>query len=366
MTQRPFKLSADELRAAVDRIRSEDPSTRSGDGTLARFQGVLAQIASRALSVDADAGARTERATNLYNNTLGYTFFVPATTRDEMMEHTILDMYSPSRVQAMLATLETYLDETADVRSETFYNYVIAEVGLMLDDARDVVMAAKALHPDLDLPMPDMRLEVMRQELVLEQTRDALDRSQSLHTAVAATERRVDDKAEAVSELITPVADSTLSADFQKHASVENSKAVQWTGASIGTTLLTAALGATLVIGERPDQVAQQFAELTVTVPLFGLSLYMGRLAAHHRREASWFAARATQLRTLKAFTEALSDTSRNDLRADFGRLVFSAHLLEPAKTEPPSAMDEAVALLERIMGVAKNAVDVTKASRPG
>lgn len=170
--------------------------------------------------------------------------------------------------------------------------------------------------------------------------------------------RRASESQEALEEVTADIAESTLSQDFARYAEAEVRSSNFWTAGSIATTVGTATVGYLMLsASDTPTPDLADAARALVTVPFFGLALYFARIANQHRQEAKWFKGRSVQLRTLKAYSDSLEANTRDQLRADFGRLVFSdpAAGVAPAPIEPPNTVDEAARLIERATQLARS-----------
>jgi hypothetical protein len=102
----------------------------------------------------------------------------------------------------------------------------------------------------------------------------------------------------------------------------------------------------------------EDFAKLSLTLPLGALATYLGRESSRHRRASLWASELEVQLLTLNAFTESMPDSLRDEIRVELGRRVFTS----AASTEPGKAQASSVADASNLLEHAAELVRVARA----
>lgn len=149
--------------------------------------------------------------------------------------------------------------------------------------------------------------------------------------------------------------ENSLISFFDKHSSEAGWKA---TGLACASVL---ALGLAMLVGWLVIRSAHELStgmilgRLSLTLPLFAVAAYLGKLGGHFRDSARWARTAKVQLQSISAFAATIDDaTSRDDVRKILGRRVFSS----PDFGSTSSADSDAVGLLQA-------AADITGKLKP-
>ncbi len=150
--------------------------------------------------------------------------------------------------------------------------------------------------------------------------------------------------------------ETKLAQHFGDYASRERRSANRLRAACIAT-LFAVALGAGALIYSAGGSLttAEEIARLSLTIPVVALAAYLGREASRHRLAAQWASELEVQLLTVDAYTEALSDDLREQIRAELGRRVFSSGQVV-APSNSPSAVSDTAAVIERAADLVRSA----------
>ncbi|NGM13525.1 hypothetical protein [Verrucosispora sioxanthis] len=138
--------------------------------------------------------------------------------------------------------------------------------------------------------------------------------------------REVVQIAEDAQEAAGITANSEVASFYQERAQQERLRYVLWNSLLIAASSAAAIVGwfavnrtadATLTIHE--------FARITVALPIFAFAVYAARQASYHRNAEAEANLTAVQLKTVKAFTDALDATSKQEMLRLLGSRIFGA-----------------------------------------
>lgn len=93
---------------------------------------------------------------------------------------------------------------------------------------------------------------------------------------------------------------------------------------SIAALILACGLGVRILGGLEDIDLLDELAKLALTLPIFAVAAYLGRLSSHYREAARWAQTAAIQLMSVDAFAEGLSsEEQRDELKLALGVRVF-------------------------------------------
>ncbi len=99
--------------------------------------------------------------------------------------------------------------------------------------------------------------------------------------------------------------------------------------------------------------------KLAISLPLFGIAAYCGRVAAQHRELARHMKLLAVQIDTIEPYIEKMNDQQKSEMRMFLGRRLFSSVDLEVKDSGNISVIPtEVIPLLEKAMDIGKDAVN--------
>ncbi|NYG06910.1 cation transport regulator ChaB [Phycicoccus badiiscoriae] len=136
---------------------------------------------------------------------------------------------------------------------------------------------------------------------------------------------RANEVADTLEQTAGDKASEALWHHFDQYASAEKGRAdaLQF----IGVVLVAAGVVSAAFVLKMAGPSLEWSAELArvfLTLPIFGLSAYVFRESGQHRVAARLAQETSVRLKTFKLFSEDLPTEARHELRADFGRQIFS------------------------------------------
>lgn len=163
-----------------------------------------------------------------------------------------------------------------------------------------------------------------------------------------------------VKEIAGTAAQGDLALKFQGLADKETTTANIARGAVITILIATFALLGWLLFLEPNGDISWTDLTRRIALPIPGLILavYLSKEASRHRSVADWARALEVQLRTINAYTDPLEPADRQDIRAFFGRRVFSSPEL---RTDDKSQM-----AANHVQGAVQNVSSAVQALRAG
>ena len=141
------------------------------------------------------------------------------------------------------------------------------------------------------------------------------------------------------------MAGSELGRHYSDYADSEKRRYLTWTAGLAIAVSVSIAL-AWFIVSRTPEQPfsANEIGKLALSVPLLAFAAYAGRQATYHRNNETAARQFAVQLRTVKAFTEALDDDGKKEVVLAFGQKLFGLNPSNPeldtqADSAPPSGV---------------------------
>ncbi|OZE39090.1 hypothetical protein CH278_02055 [Rhodococcus sp. 05-2254-5] len=142
--------------------------------------------------------------------------------------------------------------------------------------------------------------------------------------------------------------EALLGNSFGHDAKRDGRTAMLLSGGAAGSLVGAIGVGIWVVAGVHDITLPLVLAKLGLTIPLLGLSGYLGRLSSHYRDGARWARTAAVQLRSIEAFNAGFGEPeSREQIRLVLGRRVFG----DPGFSKSPKSMDteDAVSIIDAI-----------------
>ncbi|MDX6284348.1 MAG: hypothetical protein QOH03_5419 [Kribbellaceae bacterium] len=145
---------------------------------------------------------------------------------------------------------------------------------------------------------------------------------------VAEVREEVDTVAAHVREAAGEVASTSLGSYFDTYAS-NQSRSANWLRLGVILLLLVVASVAGIVVfKDRAGGVwTEELARIAVTSPLILLAIYLSRESSRHRAAGDQARELEVRLKTVRAYTDELDGSDRNEIRALLGRRIFGADL---------------------------------------
>jgi hypothetical protein len=175
--------------------------------------------------------------------------------------------------------------------------------------------------------------------------------AKQLHVATEANASAV--KAErAQRELAASEADNKLSKYFADAAKKDGSIGGALATAAIATLGGSFGLGYELLGNVQQVTWSAELAKLALTLPLFAVSVYLGRLSSHYRDAARWAKSASIQLNTIDAFIQGVENPeARDEMRLQLGRRIFGDPGLGGDAKNPDT--QDAVSIIDSVANVA-------------
>lgn len=208
-----------------------------------------------------------------------------------------------------------------------------------LDHATDLFMDSIAF--DLSGPDRVRRLQALQ---------DRISARRFLEEAESARDRAVD-ASQTARRAAGVTGEVTLAEHYKTYATQETKRADQLSIIAVAIVLVIAALAVVLVSDITSPTVSEVLAKASVTLPLAALAAYLARESSRHRMNSRWAQEFTLQLLTFDAFTEPLSDDTREELRRALGQRLFTSGgpMLPGVEENHPSAIAESAGLLDSI-----------------
>lgn len=130
----------------------------------------------------------------------------------------------------------------------------------------------------------------------------------------------------------TGAGEAPLASPFGGYAMRERKAANRLRALSVVVLLAIAVIGAIVLLQStsKNSAIPIAFLKLLLAAPLAVLATYLARESSSHRDDARWAAEVELQLLTVDRYTAPLTAGLRNELRAELGHRVFSAHEHRP------------------------------------
>ncbi|WP_032376082.1 hypothetical protein [Rhodococcoides fascians] len=156
-------------------------------------------------------------------------------------------------------------------------------------------------------------------------------------------------------------ADVNLAAGFQGSARKDLRNAALLSLASIVFLLIAFTVGILVVTKSADITLATEIAKLTLTLPAFAISAYLGRLSSHYREVGRWERTVDLQLQNVDAYLQGMGRAARDEVKANLARRVFG----DPSFARSPKNVDtdDVVALLQAVNDVSRA---VKRSGEPG
>lgn len=151
------------------------------------------------------------------------------------------------------------------------------------------------------------------------------------------------------------VADSELATAFNTYEKAEAKTANYFRRGALGVLLGVLALSVYSSI-KLPTNLGSSLAHLGIALSGLAAFAYLARESSQHRNSARWAAIMAVQLKTIGAFSSDMSTEQREELRAYFGRRVFSElPAVQGSEKDPRLTPDSVQAVIEILKSLRGN-----------
>ncbi|MCM3485367.1 hypothetical protein [Kocuria rosea] len=195
----------------------------------------------------------------------------------------------------------------------------------------------------------------------LEKLKDAEEEAAKSRDRVREAEVQVSESRDLYQEVTAEAGASELSKDFEEYATKEAKSASFWTWGSILGLLFTAGAAYWLLLFDDGAFSVADLGRLAVTLPLAAAAVYAARVGGHHRQSAQWAHSTAVQLKTIRAYSDSLSDDLKNSLRHEFGMRAFGSPTSNNEVAVPPAATTDAEALVQRLTDLVRTVAETAK-----
>lgn len=119
-------------------------------------------------------------------------------------------------------------------------------------------------------------------------------------------------------------ADATLSGSFAGDAKKDGLVAGALSAGSIVSLFGSFVVGFRIIGDAQTIEWSTEIAKLALTLPLFAVSAYLGRLSTHYREAGRWAKTASVQLKTVDAFAQGFADvTKRDEIRFALGTRIY-------------------------------------------
>jgi hypothetical protein len=143
-----------------------------------------------------------------------------------------------------------------------------------------------------------------------------------------------------------------LAKHFTAYSTRERQTADRLRVASVAIAVIVSGLAAlSYFLGAVPLSLPQELSKAAIGLPLVALALYLGRESSRHRHHASEAASIQIRLQTVRAYTDEMPSSAKNDIRAELGRRIFGAEIRNAISPESQEATtSELLAILSRLL----------------
>jgi hypothetical protein len=150
--------------------------------------------------------------------------------------------------------------------------------------------------------------------------------------------------------------DVRLADHFAQYARLERRAADRLRVASVVTVLTITAVATYIVLRASSQELSAGGAsKFALSVPLAALAAYFARESARHRSSARWAGELTVLLLTIDAFTAPFSPPTREQVRLELAKRIFTAAGDAPGDTgQLASTLAESTALVESVTKLAK------------
>lgn len=119
-------------------------------------------------------------------------------------------------------------------------------------------------------------------------------------------------------------ADATLSGSFAGDAKKDGLVAGALSTGSIVSLFVSFVVGFRIIGDAQTIEWSTEIAKLALTLPLFAVSAYLGRLSTHYREAGRWAKTASVQLKTVDAYTQGFADVAKRDeIKLALGTRIF-------------------------------------------
>jgi hypothetical protein len=149
-------------------------------------------------------------------------------------------------------------------------------------------------------------------------------------------------------------ADATLSGSFAGDAKKDGLVAGALSAGSIVSLFGSFVVGFRIIGDAQTIEWSTEIAKLALTLPLFAVSAYLGRLSTHYREAGRWAKTASVQLKTVDAFAQGFADvTKRDEIRFALGTRIygdpgFGAQPKNPDVEDVTSIIDSVANVVKR------------------
>ncbi|WP_214885278.1 hypothetical protein [Rhodococcus erythropolis] len=180
-------------------------------------------------------------------------------------------------------------------------------------------------NSDQDRALTSLRMaysKIVRSDPVSGAVRQLTSEIQAVRDSV----RKAKEYAEAARQAAGEAGENALISYFETHAKVAGWKATILAACSVAALIVAMAIGWLVVKDAHELSTGIILGRLSLTLPLFGVAAYLGRLGGHFRDSARWAGTAKVQLQSISAFVATIDDvSSRDEVRKILGRRVFSS-----------------------------------------
>lgn len=231
----------------------------------------------------------------------------------------ILHIFSDDTVRQLLPTLQSIADLPGGG---------ICTDCLAIDDWLDLVQSDVLTlnsSSDQDTALGGLRAAysaIVRQDPVSAAVRQLNREIRSTRDSA----RQAKEYAEAARQAAGEAGENALISYFETHAKAAGWKATILAACSVAALIFAMAIGWLVVKDAHELSTGIILGRLSLTLPLFGVAAYLGRLGGHFRDSARWAGTAKVQLQSISAFVATIDDVpSRDEVRKILGRRVFSS-----------------------------------------
>jgi tetratricopeptide (TPR) repeat protein len=206
---------------------------------------------------------------------------------------------------------------------------------------------ARARWTELLADVQAARGEIDGNVRVTEQARtEALRSIGDAEASIRREAERVRDLVHDAAVLIQGAGADQLASEYRTRANSARKAAARWTAATLvlGTLAIIFAAAFVLVGVSRNHDISDTLTKAAISIPVFGLAFYLGRIGAEERKDARTWRHVELQIRTAQPYLANLPEIIRDDVQASLALRFFPGQAQSPhggtdSDTEPEDAL---------------------------
>jgi hypothetical protein len=249
----------------------------------------------------------------------------------------LADYFEIDSLRILLGLLQTP-PESQDFEGVEWLRYsrdLASTTREQLSEAYEVVRAKGNLADEHARPL-------IRGFLEEDGMREILNRAGEIREKIEEKLHQADAAVKGIAEVAGVAAEGELSRHFAAYAAAER-KTANIARLSVVTLAVATAVFAFIAIGVSGRDLT--WLELTrkfaITLPIVALAAYLARESSRHRESCDWAETIAVQLKTVRAYTESITEDARDSIRVELGKRIFSS--------QPPQSSNKQISHEEAI-----------------